>query len=184
MGLWPATPSPLTSLMVLAVGHPSGLVPCSCWQVRRSRRLARTSTSSLVLGKHSREPLTRRSELRLLFSFLLGFGLSIASTSPYSYDALCTHAVTLILANAAAMLVPEVSYPLYRPQLSSLYNTLWYSVNIMYVIGSHEEAFISLISAFCTVLPGLRSALLASRATGPGVSPPSSRLSLLSSSSS
>ncbi|TBU39804.1 hexose transporter [Dichomitus squalens] len=44
--------------------------------------------------------------------FLLGFGLSIAT-------------------NAAAMLVTEVSYPLYRPQLSSLYNTLWYSGNIV-----------------------------------------------------
>ncbi|KAI0716664.1 general substrate transporter [Earliella scabrosa] len=44
--------------------------------------------------------------------FLLGFGLSIAS-------------------NAAPMLVTEVSYPVYRPQLSSLYNTLWYSGNII-----------------------------------------------------
>ena len=31
------------------------------------------------------------------------------------------------------MLVTEVSYPVYRPQLSSLYNTLWYSGNIVYV---------------------------------------------------
>ncbi|KAI0828601.1 general substrate transporter [Trametes gibbosa] len=44
--------------------------------------------------------------------FLLGFGLSIAS-------------------NAAPMLVTEVSYPTYRPQLTSLYNTLWYSGNII-----------------------------------------------------
>ncbi|KAI0760335.1 general substrate transporter [Fomes fomentarius] len=44
--------------------------------------------------------------------FLIGFGLSIAS-------------------NAAPMLVTEVSYPVYRPQLSSLYNTLWYSGNIV-----------------------------------------------------
>lgn len=29
------------------------------------------------------------------------------------------------------MLVTEVSYPTYRPQLTSLYNTLWYSGNIM-----------------------------------------------------
>ncbi|PIL23374.1 MFS general substrate transporter [Ganoderma sinense ZZ0214-1] len=44
--------------------------------------------------------------------FLIGFGLSLAS-------------------NAAPMLVTEVSYPVYRPQLSSLYNTLWYSGNII-----------------------------------------------------
>ena len=100
-----------------------------------------------------------------LHSFLIGFGLTFA-------------------ANAAPMLVTELSYPSYRAPLTALYNSLWYSGNIMYVIGSHEEAFISLISAFYTVLLGLRSALLASRATGPGVSPLSSRLSLLSSSSS
>ena len=46
------------------------------------------------------------------------------------------------------MLVTEVSYPVYRPQLSSLYNTLWYSGNIMYVIATDKEAFISLTSAF------------------------------------
>ncbi|KAH9941775.1 general substrate transporter [Epithele typhae] len=44
--------------------------------------------------------------------FLIGFGLSIAS-------------------NAAPMLVTEMSYPVYRPQLSALYNTLWYSGNIV-----------------------------------------------------
>ena len=31
------------------------------------------------------------------------------------------------------MLVTEVAYPVYRPQLTALYNTLWYSGNIMYV---------------------------------------------------
>ena len=60
-----------------------------------------------------------------------------------------THAVPLIIANAAPMLVTEVSYPVYRPQLSSLYNTLWYSGNIMYVIASTSEVFISLTSRFC-----------------------------------
>ncbi|CDO68657.1 hypothetical protein BN946_scf184790.g6 [Trametes cinnabarina] len=44
--------------------------------------------------------------------FLLGFGLSIAT-------------------NSAPMLVTEVSYPTYRPQWTSLYNTLWYSGNIV-----------------------------------------------------
>ncbi|KAI0754445.1 hexose transporter [Daedaleopsis nitida] len=44
--------------------------------------------------------------------FLIGFGTSLAT-------------------NAAPMLVTEVSYPVYRPQLSSLYNTLWYSGNIV-----------------------------------------------------
>ena len=29
------------------------------------------------------------------------------------------------------MFVTEVSYPVYRPQLTALYNTLWYSGNIM-----------------------------------------------------
>lgn len=40
--------------------------------------------------------------------FLIGFGLTFA-------------------ANAAPMLVTEVSYPLYRAPLTSLYNSLWYS---------------------------------------------------------
>ncbi|KAI0754442.1 hexose transporter [Daedaleopsis nitida] len=44
--------------------------------------------------------------------FLIGFGVSLASP-------------------AAAMLVTEVSYPVYRPQLSSLYNSLYYSGNII-----------------------------------------------------
>ncbi|KAI0738927.1 hexose transporter [Daedaleopsis nitida] len=44
--------------------------------------------------------------------FLIGFGLGIAG-------------------NAAAMLVTEASYPVYRPQVSSLYHTLWYSGNII-----------------------------------------------------
>ncbi|KAF7964943.1 hypothetical protein HWV62_1464 [Athelia sp. TMB] len=44
--------------------------------------------------------------------FLIGFGLTFA-------------------ANAAPMLVTEVSYPLYRAQLTSTYNSLWYSGNIV-----------------------------------------------------
>ena len=43
------------------------------------------------------------------------------------------------IANAAPMLVTELAYPLYRPQLSSLYNTLWYSGNIMYVIFASRK---------------------------------------------
>ena len=34
-------------------------------------------------------------------------------------------------ANAAPMLVTELSYPSYRAQLTALYNSLWYSGNIM-----------------------------------------------------
>lgn len=45
-------------------------------------------------------------------SFLIGFGLTFA-------------------ANAAPMLVTEVSYPVYRAQLTSAYNSLWYSGNIV-----------------------------------------------------
>ncbi|KZP23027.1 hexose transporter [Athelia psychrophila] len=44
--------------------------------------------------------------------FLIGFGLTFA-------------------ANAAPMLVTEVSYPIYRAQLTSAYNSLWYSGNIV-----------------------------------------------------
>ncbi|OCH89637.1 general substrate transporter [Obba rivulosa] len=44
--------------------------------------------------------------------FLIGFGLTFA-------------------ANAAPMLVTELSYPTYRAQLTSLYNSLWYSGNII-----------------------------------------------------
>jgi MFS family permease len=40
--------------------------------------------------------------------FMIGFGLTFA-------------------ANAAPMLVTEISYPKYRPQLTSMYNSLWYS---------------------------------------------------------
>jgi MFS family permease len=50
--------------------------------------------------------------------FLIGFGLSFA-------------------ANAAPMLVTEISYPPYRASLTSLYNSLWYSGNIVYVSLSH-----------------------------------------------
>jgi hypothetical protein len=45
-------------------------------------------------------------------SFLIGFGLTFA-------------------ANAAPMLVTEISYPTYRAPLTSLYNSLWYSGNIV-----------------------------------------------------
>lgn len=44
--------------------------------------------------------------------FLIGFGLTFA-------------------ANAAPMLVTEIAYPPYRAALTSLYNSLWYSGNIM-----------------------------------------------------
>jgi MFS family permease len=44
--------------------------------------------------------------------FLIGFGLSFA-------------------ANAAPMLITEISYPTYRAPLTSLYNSLWYSGAIM-----------------------------------------------------
>lgn len=46
--------------------------------------------------------------------FLIGFGVTFA-------------------ANAAPMLVTELSYPLYRAQLTALYNSLWYSGNFVYV---------------------------------------------------
>lgn len=39
--------------------------------------------------------------------------------------------LTCATANAAPMLVTEISYPQYRPQLTSLYNSLWYSGNII-----------------------------------------------------
>lgn len=48
----------------------------------------------------------------LICSFLIGFGLTFA-------------------ANAAPMLVTEVSYPTYRAPLTSAYNSLWYSGNIV-----------------------------------------------------
>lgn len=44
--------------------------------------------------------------------FCIGFGLTFA-------------------ANASPMLVTEIAYPRYRPQLTSLYNSLWYSGNIV-----------------------------------------------------
>lgn len=46
--------------------------------------------------------------LTLRFRFLIGFGLTFA-------------------ANSAPMLVAEISYPTYRAQLTSTYNSLWYS---------------------------------------------------------
>ena len=44
------------------------------------------------------------------------------------------------------MLVTEVSYPVYRPQFSSLYNTLWYSGNIMYVTPLRPLLLLSVTS--------------------------------------
>lgn len=41
------------------------------------------------------------------------------------------------LANAAPMLVTEISYPTYRAPLTSVYNSLWYSGNVMYVVCSN-----------------------------------------------
>lgn len=49
---------------------------------------------------------------------MIGFGLTFAT-------------------NAAPMLVTEISYPTYRAQLTALYNSLWYSGNIMYVMSLH-----------------------------------------------
>ena len=46
--------------------------------------------------------------------FLIGFGLTFA-------------------AGAAPMLVTELAYPAHRAQLTALYNSLWYSGNIMSV---------------------------------------------------
>jgi MFS family permease len=47
--------------------------------------------------------------------FLIGFGLTFA-------------------ANAAPLLVTEIAYPPYRASLTSLYNSLWYSGNIVCVL--------------------------------------------------
>lgn len=54
--------------------------------------------------------------------FLIGFGLAFA-------------------ANAAPMLVTELSYPKYRAPLTSLYNSLWYSGAIMWVIQVLRNTF-------------------------------------------
>lgn len=129
-----------------------------------------------MLGKPF--PGTWRHFLYLLTphsSFLLGFGLSIACEYHVSRDTLLLlTAVTLNIANAAPMLVTEVSYPVYRPQLSSLYNTLWYSGNIVYVILS-DRVSQRAHTVSITVLHGPRSERRVSTATGHGVSPPSSR---------
>lgn len=50
----------------------------------------------------------------MFFSFVIGFGLTFAT-------------------NAAPMLVTEIAYPPYRAQLTALYNSLWYSGNIVSV---------------------------------------------------
>jgi MFS family permease len=47
--------------------------------------------------------------------FMIGFGLTFA-------------------ANAAPMLVTEIAYPPYRAPLTSLYNSLWFSGAIVYVL--------------------------------------------------
>ena len=51
----------------------------------------------------------------MISSFLIGFGLTFA-------------------ANAAPMLITEISYPTYRAPLTSMYNSLWYSGAIVYVL--------------------------------------------------
>ncbi|TFY80744.1 hypothetical protein EWM64_g3268 [Hericium alpestre] len=55
--------------------------------------------------------------------FLIGFGLTFA-------------------ANAAPMLVTEISYPAYRAPLTSLYNSLWYSGSIIAAWTSFGTEFI------------------------------------------
>ena len=52
------------------------------------------------------------TSLHVYYRFMIGFGLTFA-------------------ANAAPMLVSEISYPLYRAPLTSLYNALWYSGSII-----------------------------------------------------
>ncbi|KAH8103089.1 general substrate transporter [Cristinia sonorae] len=55
--------------------------------------------------------------------FLIGFGLTFA-------------------ANAAPMLVTEISYPKYRASLTSLYNSLWYSGNIVATWSTYGTQYI------------------------------------------
>ena len=52
-----------------------------------------------------------------LFSFVVGFGLTFAT-------------------NSAPLLVTEIAYPPHRAQLTALYNSLWYSGNIVCVYHS------------------------------------------------
>lgn len=44
--------------------------------------------------------------------------------------------IHVLAANAAPLLVTELSYPPYRGPLTSAYNSLWYTGAIMYAISS------------------------------------------------
>ena len=50
-----------------------------------------------------------------------------ASTTPTPYDSFPPGTPT----NSAPLLVTEIAYPPYRAQLTALYNSLWYSGNIV-----------------------------------------------------
>lgn len=70
-----------------------------------------------VRSIHPPRKQNKESHRLCVSSFLVGFGLTFA-------------------ANAAPMLVTEISYPAYRAPLTALYNSLWYSGNIMLVARS------------------------------------------------
>ncbi|KAJ3559387.1 hypothetical protein NM688_g384 [Phlebia brevispora] len=76
------------------------------------RRLTIWIGATIMLGAVGLQGGARNLNMFIAARFLIGFGVTFA-------------------ANAAPMLVTEISYPLYRSQLTALYNSLWYSGNIV-----------------------------------------------------
>lgn len=79
--------------------------------------------------------VTTCTEAQSRYRFLIGFGLTFAgklflSKLPRLFD-LLINLISPLTANAAPMLVTEISYPTYRAPLTSMYNSLWYSGSIM-----------------------------------------------------
>lgn len=112
--------------------------------------LPKIGVCSLALGK-----LTIHVEfLDAFVDILLGFSLGLALPSPVSFSRMLQigSCADDSEANAAPMLVTEIAYPKYRAPLTSLYNSMWYSGNVVYVLSAHFVACTPLTRLQCDMV--------------------------------
>ncbi|GJE85509.1 hexose transporter [Phanerochaete sordida] len=76
------------------------------------RRLTVWIGATIMLAGVAVQAAANRLNMFYAARFVIGFGLTFAT-------------------NSAPMFVTEIAYPPYRPQLTALYNSLWYSGNIV-----------------------------------------------------
>ncbi|KAJ3559384.1 hypothetical protein NM688_g380 [Phlebia brevispora] len=94
-------------------GNPHGAYPFAPYLSDGiGRRITIWIGATIMLCAVAIQSAAQNINMFIAARFLIGFGVTFA-------------------ANAAPMLVTELSYPLYRAQLTALYNSLWYSGNIV-----------------------------------------------------